>query len=285
VPGAGFQKKARVWRKLQEDYREKPYSASIEAMASGQARPSFTSTALSNVDESRDVHHQREVIKDTAGILFGAGSDTMVSTIHTFFLAMICFPEIQMKAQVELDRVVGGRLPDLDDMKDLPYLSAIVKEVFRWQPVTPCGVPHSNIEDDVYEGYHIPNGSIVICNIWAMLYNEDDYPDPSAFKPERFIDKDGQLDPNVRDPAMIAFGFGRRLCPGNHLAISTLWLTAASVLATFNLSKSVDKDGRVIEPSREYHPGLIRCPFPFECTIKPRSKIAERLVRSVVDAY
>jgi len=119
----------------------------------------------------------------------------------------------------------------------------------------------------------------------AMLYNEDDYPDPSAFKPERFIDKDGQLDPNVRDPAMIAFGFGRRLCPGNHLAISTLWLTAASVLATFNLSKSVDKDGRVIEPSREYHPGLIRCPFPFECTIKPRSKIAERLVRSVVDAY
>lgn len=61
-----------------------------------------------------------------------AGSDTTVSTIHTFFLAMISFPEIQMKAQAELDRVIGGRLPDLDDMKDLPYLSAIVKEVLRF---------------------------------------------------------------------------------------------------------------------------------------------------------
>ena len=43
----------------------------------------------------------------------------------------------------------------------------------------------------------------------SMLYNEDDYPDPSAFKPERFM-KDGQLDENIRDPALIAFGFGRR---------------------------------------------------------------------------
>lgn len=60
-----------------------------------------------------------------------AGSDTTVSAIHTFFLAMICFPEVQMKAQVELDRVVGGRLPDLDDMEDLPYLFALVREILR----------------------------------------------------------------------------------------------------------------------------------------------------------
>jgi len=120
-----------------------------------------------------------------------------------------------------------------------------------------------------------------------MLYNEDDYPDPSAFKPERFM-KNRQLDQNIRDPAMIAFGFGRRLCPGTHIATSTLWLTAATVLSTFNLSKSVDvKDdgGRVIEPSCEYHVGLIRCPVPFECTIKPRSEMAEELIRSAVDSY
>ena len=108
-----------------------------------------------------------------------------------------------------------------------------------------------------------------------MLHNENEYPDASAFKPERFI-KDGQLDSNIRDPATIAFGFGRRLdelsllsdvvelikrkcrlCPGYHIAFSTLWLTVATILATFNLSKAMDKDGRVIEPSREYHSGLI----------------------------
>ncbi|KAF8799105.1 cytochrome P450 [Phlegmacium glaucopus] len=251
MPGAGFQKKARIWRKLQEGFRERPFLASIEAMASGSVRPSLTSMALGDVDESLDIDHQREVIKDTAGVVFAAGADTTVSTTHTFFLAMVCFPDIQMKAQAELDRVVGGRLPDFDDMEDLPYISALVKEVLRWQPVTPYGFPHCTTEDDVYEGYHIPNGSIVIFNTWAMLYNEAEYPDPSAFIPERYL-KDGQLGSNIRDPATIAFGFGRRICPGSHIAFSTLWLTAASVLATFQLSKPVDKDGRVIEPSREY---------------------------------
>ena len=55
-----------------------------------------------------------------------------MSAIHTFFLAMVCFPQVQKKAQAEIDRVVFGRLPDFGDMDELPYLSAIVKEVFRF---------------------------------------------------------------------------------------------------------------------------------------------------------
>ena len=54
-----------------------------------------------------------------------------MSAIHTFLLAMICFPEVQIKAQAELDRVVSGRLPDFSDMEELPYLSAVIKEVLR----------------------------------------------------------------------------------------------------------------------------------------------------------
>lgn len=107
--------------------------------------------ALEDVDGSRNANHQQEVIKDTAGIIFAgtytlmitrslttdinkrctAGADTTTSAIHTFFLAMICFPEVQIKAQAEIDRVVNGRLPDFSDMPDLPYVSAIVKEVLR----------------------------------------------------------------------------------------------------------------------------------------------------------
>ena len=109
-----------------------------------------------------------------------------------------------------------------------------------------------------------------------MAHDEDAYPDPFSFKPERFI-KDGQLNPKIRDPAMIAFGFGRRqkcivtvsevmalmkrkcrLCPGYHIAFSTIWFTAATILATFNLSKAVDKNGKVIEPSCEYDTSSIR---------------------------
>ena len=97
--------------------------------------------------------------------------------------------------------------------------------------------------------------------------------------------------------------WGNRFCPGNHIAISTIWITAASILTTFNISKCMDKDGRVIEPSREYSPSIIRSvklvqsvtlksdqlsnshPLPFECSIKPRSHVAEGLIRSVVDSY
>lgn len=67
------------------------------------------------------------------------GADTSLAAIHTFFLAMLCYPAVQARAQEELDRVLGGRLPEYSDESDLPYISALVKEVLRWQPATPIG--------------------------------------------------------------------------------------------------------------------------------------------------
>ncbi|KDR69235.1 hypothetical protein GALMADRAFT_256076 [Galerina marginata CBS 339.88] len=186
-------------------------------------------TSLQNLDESTDSEHQRDVIRDTAAIVFGSGEDTTRSSIPTLFVAMLCFPKAQRKAQEELNRVLGGRLPEFSDEADLPYLSAVVKGTLRWGPVAPVwkfsrlnmkshmfplpsAVPHFASEDDVYRGYHIPEGSIVTPNAWAMLYDEDEYADRSAFNPDRFM-KDGQLNPDVRDPSLMAFGFGRRICP------------------------------------------------------------------------
>ena len=110
--------------------------------------------------------------------------------IHWFYLAMMTHPEVQRKAQAEIDRVIGSdRFPTLADQPDLPYVDALVKEVLRWNPVTPLGksavfpnhkpwfrerlstggppgVPHVVTTDDVYEGRFIPKGSTVIANIW-----------------------------------------------------------------------------------------------------------------------
>ena len=113
----------------------------------------------------------------------------------------------------------------------------------------------------------------------AMLNNEQDYPEPHEFKPERFL-KDGRLNNSVRDPMDIAFGFGRRralsflsvnpylivyyhrhtgrICAGQHLAHSTLTLTAASVLSTFDLLRKIDENGNEIEPKREYRSSGLR---------------------------
>lgn len=80
---------------------------------------------------------------------------------------MALFPDVQRKAQQELDAVLGGdRLPQCEDRDNLPYVNALVKEVFRWHPVAPMGVPHVSTEDDICEGYFIPKGSSILTNIW-----------------------------------------------------------------------------------------------------------------------
>jgi len=192
---------------------------------------------------------------------------------------MVCYPEVQKKAQAELDEVLNGRLPEHSDLPSLPYLSALVKEIYRWKPVIPLGVPHQSTSDDLYNDYHIPANSIVIANQWAMLNDEQVYPEPHEFKPERFL-KNGKLDRSVRDPMDIAFGFGRRICPGKHIGHSTLTLTAASVLSTFDLIRKMDENGREIEPKKEYTRLAVRQPLDFPCVIKPRSRYTVELIRS-----
>jgi cytochrome P450 len=85
------------------------------------------------------------------------------SAVKTFFYSMALNPEIQKKAQEEIDRVVGNqRLPDFRDRQSMPYTDAIYREVMRIRPVFPLGSPHATIEDDVYNGYFIPKGKALL---------------------------------------------------------------------------------------------------------------------------
>lgn len=87
--------------------------------------------------------------------------------LSTFFLAMTIYQGVQKRAQAEIDRVVGGdRLPDFSDSEDLPYLTAMIKELLRWNAPAPLGTAHAVMEDDVYEGWVIPAGTMFLENIW-----------------------------------------------------------------------------------------------------------------------
>ncbi|KAJ7230945.1 hypothetical protein C8J57DRAFT_1386250, partial [Mycena rebaudengoi] len=67
------------------------------------------------------------------------------------------------------------------------------------------------------------------------------------------------------------------------MAQSTLWITVASLLAVFDITKAIGEDGKILEPSYEYHSALVLMPFPFKCSIKPRSKAAADLIRSTLN--
>jgi cytochrome P450 len=271
-PGAGFKRTAKVWAKCLADMADIPHQFVKEQMAAGTAVPSFTSELLGS---SSGLTPESEFnIKWSAASLYSGGADTTVSSITSFFLAMTLNPEVQKKAQAEIDAVVGpDRLPSFGDRERLPYIEALVKEVFRWNPVTPTGVPRRVTEDDVYEGFCIPQGTLVITNIWQLLHDPEVYSNPLEFNPDRFMGPNPE-----RDPRDLCFGFGRRICPGLNLADASVFISSAMSLAVFDITKSVDSSGRVIEPKVESTDGTISHPKPFQCTIRPRSSRAAALI-------
>jgi cytochrome P450 len=103
----------------------------------------------------------------TCGGLVEAGAETTSTTLNNFMLAMVLFPDVAVKAQAEIDAVVGSdRMPGFEDEASLPYVRAMVKEVLRWRPVNKFGMTHATSEDDWYEGYFIPKGTVVVLNWW-----------------------------------------------------------------------------------------------------------------------
>lgn len=102
-----------------------------------------------------------------SGSILQAGSETTASILIGFVQAMVLFPEVAKTAQAELDRVCrGNRLPDLNDVPNLPYIRACTKETLRWMPGFLLGIPHAVTQDNMYLGYQIPKDATIILNVW-----------------------------------------------------------------------------------------------------------------------
>lgn len=271
-PGAGFKRMAHEWRGTLEEMVSAPHEFVKDQMAAGIAPVSLTSNLLEGSVSAEEDH----AVKWSAFSLYAGGTDTTVSAIYSLFLAMTLFPDVQKRAQAEIDAVVGpDRLPSFADRDSLPYTEALVKEILRWNVVLPNGFPHCVAEDDIHDGYYIPKGSLVLPNIWFMLNDPRTYANPSQFNPERFLAKDGKE--SETEPRTMCFGFGRRVCPGLHLADASIWISTAMSLAVFDISKVVE-NGVELTPEVDPLPGTASHPKPFKCSIKPRSATALGLI-------
>jgi len=258
---------------------ERPFKFVQVQLANGTATKSFVATELENSSGSTE---DESDIKWTTAAMYGGGTDSSVSVMEAFVLAMTLNPEVVRKAQAEIDAAVGlDRLPQASDRHMLPYVEAVMKEVLRWQVPAPMSLPRATGEDDVYNGYFIPKGSVIFPNVWLMCRDPSLYHEPFDFKPERFLPGEGR-EPEP-DPRHLIFGFARRICPGKEFADATLFAVFSMILATFDISKTRDSFGEVIVPPVEFVPGVLNHPRKFKCSITPRSDNVVTLIKTVMN--
>jgi hypothetical protein len=157
-PGARYKRYAREWYPKVVGAVQTPYDKVKRELASGTAKPSVAANIISKLDEN-STEEDLWVARAIPSSMYMASVDTTVSALQTFILAMTLYPEVQRRAQAEIDHHLGNsRLPDFSDEGALPYVQAMLKEVLRWHPVAPLAIPHKVVESDTYEGYYIPAG-------------------------------------------------------------------------------------------------------------------------------
>ena len=147
---------------------------------------------------------------------------------------MVLHPEIQAKAQRELDEIVGSKPVSDADVPNLRYLQCIVKEALRVHPPGPLLSWARLAIHDVHIGdMHIPAGTTAMVNMWAITHNEKVWSEPEEFKPERFMEKENDLNIMGCDLRLAPFGAGRRVCPGKAMGLASVHLWLAQLLQNF----------------------------------------------------
>ncbi|XP_073721219.1 cytochrome P450 2K1-like [Misgurnus anguillicaudatus] len=181
----------------------------------------------------KDSHFHQDNLLLCVLNLFVAGTDTTGTTLRWGLMIMAKYPHIQDRVQEEIDRVIGGRQPMVDDRKNLPYTDAVIHEVQRLANIVPMNLPHTTSCDVNFNGYFIKKGTTVIPLLTSVLRDESVWKKPHSFYPEHFLDEKGQF---VKNDAFMPFSAGRRICLGESLARMELFLFFTTLLQIFRFT-------------------------------------------------
>ncbi|KAF9891400.1 hypothetical protein FE257_004256 [Aspergillus nanangensis] len=271
---AGWKEKAQTIRAEQRELYFSLMEETKARVANGAVTGCFMEEVLKDQEKAGlDDEH----VAYLGGILMEAGSDTTASTLLSYLLGIISNPAALETARNELDGVCGTeRSPTFDDLDKLPYLRACMIETLRWRPVAPGGIPHLLIQDDHYEGYHLPKGTIVFANAWSIHREQEEYSAGDDFRPERFLNNQfgaqgAEDQANDHRRATYSFGAGRRVCPGQRLAENLLMLNMAKITWGFDISgdrREIDWDVKT-----GYTDGFVFSPKRFPVNITARSDV------------
>ena len=203
--------------------------------------------------------HFRMMLTD---ILIAANSTT-TNTLYGLLNVLVHHQDVQSKLHGEIDDVLGNRQASLKDRERMPYLLATIQEINRYSSIVPVSVAHSAVKDTHLDGKPVPAGTNLFTNLFALNHDENNFPEPFKFKPERFLDDNGDFVPadHPNRKNMNAFGAGPRVCFGETLAKSRMFLICANILQQFNIHG--DENDLVSCDSRDYKFNQIAQPPKF----------------------
>ncbi|KAH8165982.1 hypothetical protein CIB48_g2266 [Xylaria polymorpha] len=272
-----------LYRELAAGVREK--------IAQGRSRECFMQNLLDG--QEKDGYSDID-IEYFGGVLMEGGSDTARNVFETFLLAMAAHPSLLEKAQEEVDEFFGSdKMPVEAHNAKLPYLTACLLETLRWRPSFPSGIPHATTEDDIYEGFFIPANTTVILDIWGIHHDADEFENPEVFDPARFLGNLSGSKTSFDESSMTAlgrqvwtFGAGRRVCPGQDMAMRSLLLTTAKLVWCFDIEAvSLHEIDTSIDA---FHGDMLMRPKPFQARFRVRGEHRRRIIESEwekADAY
>ncbi|KAA0706602.1 Cytochrome P450 2B15 [Triplophysa tibetana] len=207
--------------------------------------------------------HEENMVR-TAADLFLAGTDTTATTIRWGLIFLMENSEVQERCHEEIVQVLGyDRLPSMDDRDKLPYTYATVHEIQRCANILPLGVVHETTQLTKLRGYDIPKGTMIMTNLTRIFTDEKHWKSPDTFNPENFLDENGHF---YKPEAFIAFSVGPRVCLGETLAKTELFIFITSLLQRIQFSwppnsQCPDMDGII---------GALRYPHPYKITCSHR---------------
>ncbi|XP_023535448.1 cytochrome P450 CYP82D47-like [Cucurbita pepo subsp. pepo] len=222
------------WIKEHREKKKSPGEGGVETK-----EQDFMDVMLSTVDDQEFCGFDADMVTKATCLMMILGASDTTTVTMTWALSLLLNNQPALnKAQLELDEKVGrSRQVKESDVKNLPYLQAIVKETMRLYPAAPLLIPHESAEDCTVSGYHIPARTRLIVNVQKLQKDPRVWEAPCEFRPERFLTSDTKFDMRGQNQQLMPFGCGRRICPGISFALQLMHLTLANLLHEFEIGR------------------------------------------------
>lgn len=260
---------AGVWR---DNLMKRNYQKHLETFDVHNIRDYTDALIMAKLEAEQEDSSCKEYLTEEAIIraglatVFLAGSETTSTTLAWGVRYLLHNPDIQTRLHQEIDQVIGrDETPKLTSKNLLPLLEAFMAETLRMSSILPLDILHRTTADTTLKGYAIPKETTVVPNLWSLHHDSKLWPDPFKFSIDRFLDEEGKF---VNPPSGTFFPFsaGRRVCMGEVLARSQLFLFLARLLQKFRFENPPNTD----LPCLEGGEGVVMCVKPFNVCVISR---------------